>query len=143
MPPDHIYLALSANRQNITYATTPPLGGPRNFHNFDFLIPAEYRPPMMIPKTLVFHDNKQEAADVAVYNDSRPPKQLQNQGIVKHYHSDMSAEYLQQTYDETAIFYLVLGHSTIRLSSTTQDRLQHWHFGYYNRVSHHRIKVSR
>jgi hypothetical protein len=40
----------------------------------------------------------------------------------------------------TAIFYLVLGHSMIHLSSTMQDRLQDWHFG-YNRVSHHRIKV--
>jgi hypothetical protein len=55
---------------------------------------------MMIPKTLIFHDNKQEAAAAAAYNDSCLPKALQNQGIVKHYHSDMSAEYLQQTYDD-------------------------------------------
>lgn len=121
MPPDHIHIALSANRQNITYATTPLIGGPRNFHNFDLLIPAEYRPPMMIPKTLIFHDNKQEAADAAAYNDSHLPKQLQNQGIVKHYHSDMSAEYLQQTYDDFAsvsgtcrIIHATSGASTVR-----------------------------
>jgi superfamily II DNA helicase RecQ len=103
---DHISLALSTNRPNITYATTPIIGGLRNFRNFDCLIPENYAPPMMIPKTLIFHDNKQEAATAAAYNDSRLPKLLQNQGIVKHYHSDMSAEYLQQTYVD---FYLATG----------------------------------
>ncbi|KAG1766486.1 hypothetical protein EV702DRAFT_919830, partial [Suillus placidus] len=57
--------------------------------------------PMMIPKTLTFHNNKQEAA--ATYNNSCLPKDLQNQGIIKHYHSDMSVKYLQQTYDDFAL----------------------------------------
>ncbi|KAG1765060.1 hypothetical protein EV702DRAFT_1051127 [Suillus placidus] len=56
----------------------------------------------MATNTLIFHDNKQEAADVAAYNYSRIPKQLQNQGIMKHYHCDMLAEYLQQTYNDFA-----------------------------------------
>jgi superfamily II DNA helicase RecQ len=121
--PDHISLALSTNRPNITYATTPVIGSLRNFHNFDVLIPENYSPPMMIPKTLIFHDNKQEAAAAAAYNDSRLPKALQNQGIVKHYHSDMSAEYLQQTYDDFAsttgtcrIIHATAGASTVRYS---------------------------
>ncbi|KIJ06385.1 hypothetical protein PAXINDRAFT_48851, partial [Paxillus involutus ATCC 200175] len=56
--------------------------------------------PMMIPKTLIFHDSKQDATDAATYIDERLPEQLRNQGIVKHYHSDMSAEYLQQTFED-------------------------------------------
>ncbi|KIK99491.1 hypothetical protein PAXRUDRAFT_30500 [Paxillus rubicundulus Ve08.2h10] len=55
---------------------------------------------MIIPKTLVFHDCKQEALDVAIYNNSRLPKLLWNQGIIKHYHSNMSKEYLQQTHND-------------------------------------------
>jgi len=55
---------------------------------------------MDIPKTLVFHDSKQDATDVARYTHARLPKLLQNRGIVKHYHSDMSAEYLKQAYED-------------------------------------------
>ncbi|KAG2144383.1 P-loop containing nucleoside triphosphate hydrolase protein [Suillus bovinus] len=72
---DHISLALSTNHPNITYATTPIIGGLCNFHNFDCLIPDNYAPPMMIPKMLIFYDNKKEAA-AAAYNDSRLPKPL-------------------------------------------------------------------
>ncbi|KAG2110650.1 uncharacterized protein F5147DRAFT_651823 [Suillus discolor] len=85
-------------------ATLPPhiLSAVKN----QLMVPPDHiylaLPPMMIPKTLVFHDNMQEAVDAAAYNDSCLPKQLQNQGIMKHYHSDMSAEYLQQTCDDFA-----------------------------------------
>ena len=78
------------------------VGGTRSFRNFDCLIPAHFHPPMEIPKTLIFHDCKQEATDAASYNDARLPPGLRNMGIVKHYHSNMSTEYLQQTYDDFA-----------------------------------------
>lgn len=55
---------------------------------------------MIIPKTLIFHDCKQEATDAARYNDGRLPPHLRNQGIVKHYHSDMSVEYLEKTFHD-------------------------------------------
>ncbi|KAF8432363.1 hypothetical protein L210DRAFT_962264 [Boletus edulis BED1] len=45
---------------------------------------------MVIPKTLVFHDLKQEATDAAAFIESRLPQYLRNIGIVKHYHSDLS-----------------------------------------------------
>ncbi|KAG1790241.1 uncharacterized protein HD556DRAFT_1446377 [Suillus plorans] len=102
VPSNHLSLTLSTNRPNIVYAITPLIGGTRNFHNFDCLIPPNYTTPMIIPKTLIFHDNKQEAVDAAAYNNSHLPKALQNRGVVKYYHSDMSAEYLQQTYEDFA-----------------------------------------
>ncbi|KAG1891422.1 P-loop containing nucleoside triphosphate hydrolase protein [Suillus subluteus] len=102
IPSDNLSLTLSTNRPNITYAVTPLIGGPRNFHNFDCLIPLNYAIPMIIPKTLIFHDNELEAVNAAAYNNSRLPKALQNHGVVKHYHSNMSPEYLQQTYEDFA-----------------------------------------
>ncbi|KIK90530.1 hypothetical protein PAXRUDRAFT_801399 [Paxillus rubicundulus Ve08.2h10] len=55
---------------------------------------------MVIPKTLVFHDCKQEASNAAIYNNNWLPVAMKNQGVIKHYHSNMSAKYLQQTYDD-------------------------------------------
>ncbi|KAG9312823.1 hypothetical protein JVU11DRAFT_6242 [Chiua virens] len=46
---------------------------------------------MAIPKTLVFHDSKQDATD----SDAS--------GIIKHYHSDMSAKYLQKTFNDFSL----------------------------------------
>lgn len=96
--PNHETLQLSSNRPNITYAMIPLKGSLRDFRNFNCLIADDFRPPMEIPKTLVFHDCKQDATNTAAYTNSRLPKQLQDRGIIKHYHSDMSAEYLKQTY---------------------------------------------
>lgn len=95
-------MKLSSNRSNITYmyATHPLVGSLWNLHNFDFLLPQEFYPPMVIPKTLIFHDCKQNTTDATVYIDVRLPHNLQNLGIVKHYHSDMSLEYLQQTFED-------------------------------------------
>ncbi|KAF8124050.1 P-loop containing nucleoside triphosphate hydrolase protein [Boletus edulis] len=97
---DCLEMKLSSNRPNITYATLPLVGGLRNFRNFNILLPHEFHPPMIIPKTLIFHDCKQDATNAATYVDARLPHHLQNLGIVKHYHSDMSPEYLQQTFED-------------------------------------------
>ncbi|KAF9234844.1 P-loop containing nucleoside triphosphate hydrolase protein, partial [Melanogaster broomeanus] len=98
--PNYLELRLSTNRPNITYATVTLVGSLRNFRNLDFLVPPVFHPPMTIPKTLVFHDCKQDATDAATYTDDRLPQNIRNRGIVKHYHSDMSAEYLQMTFED-------------------------------------------
>lgn len=98
--PDHLAITLSTNRPNIVYATTPIIGSLRDLRNFNFLVPTNFHPPMEIPKTLVFHDSKQGAIDAAEYTNARLPKPLQNQGIVRRYQSDMSVDYLQQTYTD-------------------------------------------
>jgi superfamily II DNA helicase RecQ len=120
MSPDHVTITLSINRPNITYATTPITGNLRNLSNFDRLIPINFHPPMEIPKTLIFHDCKQDATDAARYVNARLPKHLQNQGIVKHYHSDMSVQYLQHTYEDFSdpggrrrILHVTAGASTV------------------------------
>ena len=97
-----LHIRLSTNRSNITYAVAPLMRSPADFRNLNFLLPTLLHPPMMIPKTLIFHDCKKEATDAARYNDARLPPHLRNQGIVKHYHSDMSIEYLQQVFEDFA-----------------------------------------
>ncbi|KIJ12346.1 hypothetical protein PAXINDRAFT_83033, partial [Paxillus involutus ATCC 200175] len=84
IPPNYIEVRLSTNRPNITYCTVPIVGGQREFRNLNCLIPPQFHPPMEIPKTLVFHDCKQDATNATIYTDARLPKQLQSQGIVKH-----------------------------------------------------------
>lgn len=61
-----------------------------------------YHPPMIIPKTLIFYDLKQDAKDATKYTNARLPQPLQNQGIIRRYYSDMSIEYLQQMYSDFA-----------------------------------------
>jgi hypothetical protein len=125
VPSNHLSLTLSTNLPNIVYAITPLISGTHNFHNFNCLIPSNYTTPTIIPKTLIFHNNKQEAVDAAAYNNSCLPKALQNWGVVKYYHSDMSAEYLQQTYEDFAsdngscqILHATAGTSTVRTHNT-------------------------
>ena len=58
---DHVAISLSTNRPNITYAMTPIMGGLCDFRNLDCIIPTtSFHPPMDTPKTLVFHDCKQD-----------------------------------------------------------------------------------
>ena len=107
------------------YATLPLVGSLRNFQNLEFLIPPPmFHPPMVIPKTLVFHDCKQDATDAATYIDERLPQNIRNHGIVKHYHSDMSTGYLQKMFEDFSaedgvcrILHATAGASTVHHSS--------------------------
>jgi superfamily II DNA/RNA helicase len=55
--------------------------------------------PMRLPKLLIVHNDKSEADRASAYLNSRLPTGLQALGICKHYHGDMSQEYLDQTFD--------------------------------------------
>ena len=101
-----------------------------NFENFSFLIPSMFHPPMLIPKMLVFHDSKQDATEAATFINSHLLKSLQNQGIVKYYHSDMSIGYLQQTFEDffqpdgtCQILHAIAGAVTVRKISNKLVKL--------------------
>ncbi|KAH0828668.1 hypothetical protein J3R83DRAFT_3030 [Lanmaoa asiatica] len=57
---------------------------------------------MALPKTLVFHDSKQEVTDAATFLELNLLPSLHGLGIVRHCHSDMSIDYLQETFDNFA-----------------------------------------
>jgi hypothetical protein len=54
---------------------------------------------MRLPKIAVFHDNKAETATLSQHINSRLPVAFQKLGICRHYHSDMSPEYLEEVYN--------------------------------------------
>lgn len=91
-------LKMSVNRPNITYATYCLVGGTSNFHNLDFLVPLGYDKPFE-KKFLVFVDKKANTWDMAQYVNLRFTTAMQDLGIAQHYHSGMSVEYLEQTYN--------------------------------------------
>ena len=91
-----VSIRLSTNRPNIMYATTPIFGTLHDFRNFNFLIPTNLHPLMDIPKALVFHDSKLDDTGAAQYTNLRLPKELRNQGIVRHYHGDKRRDEMLQ-----------------------------------------------
>lgn len=119
---DNVVIHLTSNRPNITYAVHPIIGSLNNFQNLQFLIPEHRDDPFdskRIPKTIVFHDNLQEAANAAKYLNSMLDSS-QNQQIAKHYHSVMSPAYLERTFQDfaspngtTRILHATSGASTV------------------------------
>ena len=122
---DYVPIELTLNRPNITYATYPITDSLRNLRNLQFLIPEHGDnsfDPKVIPKTIIFHDNLQEAANAANYLNSLFPETMRHQRIAKHYHSVMSADYLERTFQDfaswdgvTRILCATSGASTVRI----------------------------
>ncbi|KAJ7494091.1 P-loop containing nucleoside triphosphate hydrolase protein [Mycena latifolia] len=100
--PSPTIIRVSINRPNLIYATHTLVGGRNNMHNLDLIIPPDFHPPMRLPKLVIFHGNKAETAIARQHIDSRLPQELQNLGIVRHYHADMSREYLEDVYSSFA-----------------------------------------
>ena len=100
LSPEHRIISLSINRPNIMYANHLLVGGINNYKNLDCIIPADLHPPIRLPKLLIVHDDKAEVSRVATYLNNRLPPALQCLDIVKHYHSDMSQQYLDTVFDD-------------------------------------------
>ncbi|KAJ7200446.1 P-loop containing nucleoside triphosphate hydrolase protein [Mycena rebaudengoi] len=92
-----VSLKLSSNRPNTIYATHQIVGNLKDFRNLDFLVCIPFKPLL---KAIVFHDDTQQCADAATYHDSRLPPELQNTGLIRHYHGGMSKEYLTNVYND-------------------------------------------
>ncbi len=91
---------LTSNRPNTIYATHPIVGELRDFRNLDFIVPVPYPTGWQLPKTLVFHDNAEQAGQASLYHTKRLPEDLQKNGLVMHYHGGMSKEYLTRVYED-------------------------------------------
>ncbi|KAJ7805721.1 P-loop containing nucleoside triphosphate hydrolase protein [Mycena olivaceomarginata] len=96
-PTRAVSLKLSSNRPNIVYATHRIVGSLKDFRNADFLVSIPYKP---VIKSLVFHDNTEQCAGLTDHLDERLPPNLRNTGIVRHYHSGMSKEYLTEVFED-------------------------------------------
>ena len=129
LSPNLFEICLTTNHLNIMFATILVIGTLCSFDNFSLLVPSTFHPPMVLPKTLVFHDLKQDATDAVALINSRLPRSLQNQGIVKHYHSNMSLQYLQQMFKDFSqpdgtcrILHATVGTATVRNSRQRIDK---------------------
>jgi hypothetical protein len=71
-------------------------------HNLYLIVPEDFHPPMRLPNIVIFHGNKAETAVARQHVNSRLPKAFQDLGIVRHYHADMSREYLENAYSSFA-----------------------------------------
>ncbi|KAF4618102.1 hypothetical protein D9613_012643 [Agrocybe pediades] len=54
----------------------------------------------MQPHVLIFVDNKDLTNIIARHLDSQLPPEYRDRGVVRHYHSGMSEEYLRQTHEQ-------------------------------------------
>ena len=97
---DMFSIKATANRKNITYLTYPVFGGLSNFVNLRFLLPLVVTAIRRgdIPKAMIFHDNRTEANNAAIYLASHLPEDLQD--AVAHWHSWMSEEYCDRTRED-------------------------------------------
>ncbi|KAK6996226.1 ATP-dependent DNA helicase hus2/rqh1, partial [Favolaschia claudopus] len=95
-------IRVSINRPNIIYATHVLIDGRYNLRNLDCIIPPSFHPPMRLPNLLILHGDKAETSTFAEYNNSRLPPAFHSLRICRHYHSDMSPEYLEETYNSFA-----------------------------------------
>lgn len=123
--PDHKLIKISVNRPNICYAAHPIFGKPTDFNNLNFLVDKDFHPPMLLPKTIVFIDGKGETNAASDHIDGLLPMSLRKTGLVRHYHSDMTADYLSRTYEDfrtgrCRILIATQGASTVRNSINSE-----------------------
>lgn len=95
-----ISIELSSNRFNILLATHAIVGSCSNLNNLDFLVPLGLKGPF--PRTIIFHDNSDEAQVTAMHINSRLAPELQQKGIATHYYGAMSKGYLTDVFDDFA-----------------------------------------
>ncbi|KAF8208264.1 P-loop containing nucleoside triphosphate hydrolase protein, partial [Mycena galopus ATCC 62051] len=61
-----------------------------------------FHPPMRLPRLVIFHSKKIETSNAAQYLNLKLPPAFQKLRLCRHYHSDMSPDHLQETYDSFA-----------------------------------------
>ena len=122
MRANQIKFRAGLNRPNICYASYDIVDSVNNLKNLNFLVPDVFHPPMLMQCTTVFFDTQDLSRNASRYLNARFPNKLQKLRVCKHYHSGMSAEYLQATYDDFAspsgncmILCATKGASTVRI----------------------------
>ncbi|KAK6996088.1 ATP-dependent DNA helicase hus2/rqh1 [Favolaschia claudopus] len=100
--PNPTVIRVSTNRPNLVYARHILVNGRHDLRNLDMIVPAAFHPPMRLPTLLIFFGVKIETSAAAQYIDSRLPDGLRGTGICRHYHAEMSRQYLDQVYSDFA-----------------------------------------
>ncbi|RXW21997.1 hypothetical protein EST38_g3859 [Candolleomyces aberdarensis] len=96
-------IKLSCNRPNISYAIHEIVGELSDYRNLDFLLSNETgsrAEGRRRRKGIVFHDSVEGAIAAKNFQDLQLPIERRGKGIIRHYNSYMSEEYLQVVYDD-------------------------------------------
>ncbi|KAH6895070.1 P-loop containing nucleoside triphosphate hydrolase protein, partial [Coprinopsis sp. MPI-PUGE-AT-0042] len=88
----------TSNRKNIAYGLHQIVGNLKEYRNYSCVLTSPYNPETQ-PRVLLFFDDTKLTAGVAAYLTSLLPPELRDSGVVVHYHSLMSASYLQRAHD--------------------------------------------
>ncbi len=92
------FIHITSNRPNTVYATHQVVNSANEMRNYECFLSEPYNPETQ-PHILIFVDNRDTTDRITSHLDSCLPKQYRDQGIVSHYHSNMSEHYLQTTHD--------------------------------------------
>lgn len=95
--PGYALFKSSSNRPNTIYATHQVVTGLEELANYNCFLAAPFCVDTQ-PRVLLFFDDKSLACEVAKYLDNRLPRDLRRKGIVQHYHSGMSDDYLEHVH---------------------------------------------
>ena len=97
LKPDYVTIHVTSNRPNTMYATHQVHGSiedPRNYKCFiedPFIFDQQ-------PHILIFIDDKDLTKKIAQYLDGQLPPEHRGRGVVQHYHSGMSEEFLKRVH---------------------------------------------
>ncbi|KAF6762186.1 P-loop containing nucleoside triphosphate hydrolase protein [Ephemerocybe angulata] len=92
-------IKLTSNRHNTSYITHPIIGDITDYRNLHLAIPRGYTGAVKLPKIVVFHDSREQAAAATQAMNEWLPEHLRNTGCVAHYHSMMSKSYLTRIFE--------------------------------------------
>jgi superfamily II DNA helicase RecQ len=95
--PNYIQIRASSNRPNTVYATHKTVNNIDDVRNYKCFLKSPFDLSQQ-PHTLIFVDSVSLTSSISVHLDSCLPEELQGRGIVKHYHSLMSEQYLSETH---------------------------------------------
>lgn len=94
----YVSIRVTSNRPNTIYATHQVQGSIEDLQNYECFLTKPFNFHSQ-PHILIFVDNKDLTSKIAQHLDASLPPEYSGHGIVKHYHSVMSEDYLEQTHE--------------------------------------------
>lgn len=95
--PNYVSIRVSSNRPNTVYATHRVVARIEEYQNYDCFLLNPFD-PVSQPRVLIFFDDMDLASSVSDYLDGKLPRQHRGKGIIRHYHSGMSEQYLREVH---------------------------------------------
>ncbi|TRM66783.1 P-loop containing nucleoside triphosphate hydrolase protein [Schizophyllum amplum] len=92
--PTYVKIELTVNRPNLAYATHRVVKNIDLLDNYSCFIKKPFDLASQ-PRVLIFRDDRAACVRIARFLDNLLPKEYQNTGVVRYYHSSMSLEYCE------------------------------------------------